>query len=462
MRFNEQFIKDAIPEANILCNKFPDRINFAIDSREICEGDIFIALKGLKTDGHNFLQDAIKNKAGGLIIEQRNKNLLDACDQKIIKNILVVMVPDAHQALMNLAAHWRAQFNYPVIGVTGSIGKTTTKALVCKMLDLAEISYATSQGNRNSTVGLALSIFNMRPEHKVAIFECGVSKRGEMAQLAKMLRPTSAVITGIAHAHMEGLGSLMDIAAEKREIFSQFREDNVGIINGDQAFLTGVAYKSPVVKFGTKTTNQVQARKIAISDHESSFVLKLYGNKYKINIPSNHQGVINNTLAAIAVGYLLEIPVDKMLKAVQSPVVIDSRFEKVPLKFGGGYIIDDCYNANPESMKAALLAFGKVNTDKAKIAVLGDMLELGETTPFWHRQIGRFLRKVPSLKRIVLVGNHVEWTKKTVPFGVVIDHVKSWQEALPILEKETQDDSLILVKGSNGMGLKNLVNALTQ
>ena len=244
--------------------------------------------------------------------------------------------------------------------------------------------------------------------------------------------------------------------------FQYFKEDNIGIINGDQPLLAHVSYSHPVIKFGSKTTNQIQARKIKQGSDCVSFILKLYGQKYKISLKTNHNGAVYNTLAAVALAYMLKVPAQAIITAIQMPVVVAGRFEHRPLKNGNGIMINDCYNASPESMKAALLALQKIETSAQKIAILGDMGELGINSPFWHRQLGRFLRKVPSLGRVILVGSLVEWTKKTIPVSLAIDHVANWQEAAKLLETRLPNDSLILVKGSRVMGLDNLVTTLTK
>lgn len=462
MHWNEQFIKNAIPEVSIVHASFPDTVSVSIDSRTVQQGDVFFALGGARVDGHDFVHDALRKGAAGLVVEKSKKDCLKQCDQALLKKIMVMVVPDVRQALMKLAAAWRAQFSYPVIGITGSFGKTSTKELIVKILSAHGMKFTASRGNQNSTLGLALSLFTMRAEHQVALFEMGISKRGEMKQLVAMAQPTIALITAVGHAHMEGLGPIVDIAAEKREIFSAFKEDNIGIINGDQALLASVGYKHPVIKFGLKTTNQIQARKITSTADKTSCILKLYGEKFPITLHSNHSGALNNALAAAAVAHLLGIPHETIIKVIQQPVIVAGRFERRTIKNKKSIMINDCYNASPESMKAALLAFEKIDSAGQKVAVLGDMLDLGGNSPFWHRQLGRFLRKVPSLNKVVLVGNLVEWTKKTIPVNVVVSHVATWQEAQQVLERELQQNSVVLVKGSRGIALDNLVNALAQ
>src|SRR5690606_28378310 len=153
-----------------------------------------------------------------------------------------IAVPDTLQGLIRLAMAWRDQFSYPVIGITGSVGKTSTKEMIVNICKKANINYVASHGNQNTKIGLALNILRMREKHNVALFEVGISKRGEMVQLARMMKPTSAVITSIGHSHMEGLGSLSDIALEKRSIFHCFTEESIGIINGDIPMLSDIGY----------------------------------------------------------------------------------------------------------------------------------------------------------------------------------------------------------------------------
>ncbi len=346
-----------------------------------------------------------------------------------------------------------------IVAITGSVGKTSTKEMVAHIFDMHGMHYLASQGNQNTQIGVALNILRLRPEHEIGVFEVGIGNRGEMARIAALLRPTMAVITGIGHSHMEGLGSVNDIALEKRAIFSAFTERNIGIINGDQLILSNVSYPHPIVKCGSKMSNQIQARKVRVAGTHISFVLKIYGKKYPIMLNRVHTGFVVNALSAAAVAYLCNVPDEVVVRAIESPLVVAGRFQEKKLKGNKGILIDDCYNANPESMKAALLAFQQIETQSDKIAVLGDMLELGVNSPFWHRQLGRFLRKVPSLKHVILVGSMVEWTKKTVPMGIHVELVPSWNEAIAKLHDSLKGytSSVVLVKGSRNTGLGNLV-----
>ncbi len=459
MRLNRQFISSVVPDTRFQGTDFQEIPSFSIDSRDIKKGDLFVALGGTHTDGHEYLNDALKKGAMGVMISADKEDLLKGID---LKKSSVIIVPDAKKALTSLAGAWRSHFDITVIGITGSLGKTTTKEMIANIVRLHGMKYVASRGNQNTTLGVSLTLLRLRPEHKLAIIEMGVSKRGEMAQMADIARPTTAIITSIGHSHMEGLGSLTDITNEKRDIFKYFKEDNIGVINGDQTILSQISYNHPLIRFGCKTTNQIQARKIQTNNDHTTFLLKLYKERHMISLDTNHAGRVLNALAATAAGYLLSIPSKTIVKGIQESLIIEGRFESTKLKSDKGILINDAYNASPESMKAALLAFEKVESKGQKIAVLGDMLELGVNSPFWHRQLGRFLRKVPSLHHVILVGDMVKWTKATVPVGITFEHVPSWKEAVTSLKKRLDREAAILVKGSHGMHLSNLVGELTQ
>ncbi len=238
---------------------FAAHLNFSVDSRTLKEGEIFVAIKGSKHDGHDFIKDAIAKGASGLIIAKDSIGRLDELEPTIRKKLLIAAVNDTYQDVLSLARAWRARFDYPVIGITGSVGKTTTKELLVQILHAAGKSVISTYKNQNTELGCALNILRLAGEHEVALVEMGVSRRGEMARMADVVRPTTAIITTIGHSHMEGLGSVNDIASVKRDIFTYFIEHGLGILTGDQAFLASFSYPHPIVKFGCKMTNQVQA-----------------------------------------------------------------------------------------------------------------------------------------------------------------------------------------------------------
>lgn len=455
MRLDQALLKKVIPDAQIISGELPAEIIFSVDSRTITHEQIFIPIKGMQVDGHSFLESALQ-KSKGAFVARSQKTLW----QPVVKNYpdaIIVEVENPEQALFDLAAAWRSQFDFPIVGVTGSVGKTSTKMLLAQILTASGKNCFVSLANQNTLFGAALNMVRLHEKHDVAVFEMGISKPGEMAAIVKLVRPTTALITCIGNSHIEGLGSLQGVAFEKRAIFSCFKEDNVGIINGDQPLLSLVGYAHPIIRFGLKTTNQIQARKIKETDQGLNFTLKIYRTKYNLSLAGSSGQYINNMLAATAAACFLGVEDQVIVQQLQCALKPERRFQSCPLKGYKGVLIDDAYNASPESVKAALLGLQALKTKAKKILVLGDMLELGQKSPFWHRQIGRFLRKVPSLQSVILVGKQVEWVQKTIPISIAVHLAPSWQEAAEMLKSELDQESVVLVKGSFGMQLSKLV-----
>ncbi len=467
MRFDKQFLMKALPNAILKYENFPRYLQVATDSRRVQKEEFFIALKGKQVDGHDFILEALKNGAIGVMVENARSAVLDLIDDELLKDKLVIIVPDTLQALIRLATFWREQFNCAVVGITGSVGKSSTKEMVRNILDEYQLPSLVSYGNQNSVIGAAINLLKMREKHQVAVFELGISVRGEMSQLVQMVRPTIAVITAIGHSHMAGLGALSDIAEEKRTIFKFFKEDNIGIINGDHPLLSQIGYIHPVLKFGLKTTNQIQARKVRFDGFKTNFTLKIYQQKFAdVQIFGTNEGAVYNALAAVSVGCLLNIPAQIMVRGIQKAIDLPGRFEFKSINSGkGGQLIDDCYNASPESVKAALLSFDRMSGDYKKVIVLSDMNELGVDAPFWHRHIGRLLCKMSALDCVLLIGNHIKQVEKTLPVGFKVVMLENWQEGLNYLQAKLKIEKLlILVKGStfgHTQGLAKLVANLS-
>lgn len=462
MVFNEAYIKEVIPLVQFRGQKLPESVTWALDSRTVQAGDFFVALAGDRVDGHQFIEQAFAQGARGCLMSLSKQAQFESliCAYQATKTFILVDAPG--QALCALAAAWRKQFTYPVVGITGSVGKTTTKAMLASILAKWGKPALVAEGNQNTLLSISRNILNMRSHHAVAVFEMGISRRGEMAQLAQLVRPTIGVITALAHSHMEGLGSLVDIAAEKRDVFSAFTPECIGVIDGDQPLLSTVSYSSPVIRFGKKMSNQIQARKIEAHANSISFQLKLYQDRYPITLATVHQARVYNALAAASVAHILGVPADALCAGLQQAAAVSGRFKQYEVGAHKSVVIDDSYNANPESMKAALLAFEKIEESGKKVLVIGDMLGLGINAPFWHRQIGRFLRKISSVQEIVFVGEHMVWAQKFAPLHVMTHHVARWEEAVPLLqERVMRDKMLVLVKASRDTGLRNLVHVLT-
>ena len=452
MHLDALFLKTVVPHAHVVHGTLPQDVTFAVDTRSLRPGQLFFALEGARVDGHSFLEEALKKGAGVVVALDK----LFLIPVTLLENALVIAVPDPREALIALAGAWRSRFLYPVAAITGSVGKTSTKEIAAHMLACADKKYLVSQGNLNTVLGVAMTISQMDDSYDGAIFEVGIQMKGEMDRIINMLNPTTGVITCIAHSHMTGLGTLTEIGMEKRAIFKKFSPENIGIVSGDYPLLSAVSYAHPVIRFGFKTTNQVQARKLKEEGSALSFVLKLYDRKYLVTLAQNHRGLVNNVLAAATLAHRLGASDKAIIKAIATLPIRPQRYEVCKLKGFKGFLIDDCYNASPESMKAALLAFQSEKISGKKIAILGDMLELSNSS-FWHRQIGRFLRRVPTLKHLILVGTQVQWIEKTAPQGLIIEKVATWEDAVSKLSAILEDNACVLVKGSRGMQLQNVV-----
>jgi len=261
---------------------------------------------------------------------------------------------------------------------------------------------------------------------------------------------------------------LQGVSAEKRQIFSQFTQGAVGVINGDQELLTDVHYNHPVAKFGLKTKNQVQARKVHVvldekNQPQTQFVLKWYGEKALVTLKNNHPGAVINALAAATVAYFLKIPLDAIVRALANYVSFENRFEPKRLKNNKGHLLSDCYNANPENMKAALVAFSQLPANGKRIVVLGEMFELGARQDYWHRQVSRELAKIEDLGVLIAVGKRAHLYAKMLARGVTVYNAQDWQEALDAFKVCTQqENALVLVKGGRSLRLENMIKEVVE
>lgn len=478
MILQRSFLEQALPSATIVIGGTWKRIEegdhfngqdgecaVAIDSRALQPGELFAALSGDRCDGHDFIGLALEKGASGIII---NHNRFEAIKEQwasALTNHLIICVDDVKEALVALARAWRALFTCPIVGVTGSIGKTTTKEIIRSIFIAGRIKGFVSHKNENNPLGLCINILRMSLKHEVGVFEVATAQPGRINLLASLLRPTIALITGIAHSHGKDIGSLHDIAYEKRQIFSHFQQHDVGIIFGDQPLLHDVHYQHPVAKFGFKTKNQVQARKVRYGIDElgrpvTHFLMKWYHERAQIMLNGVHAGRVVNALAASTIAYFLKIPFEAVLEGITSYQGVEQRFEERRIKVVDGRIISDCYNANPESMKAALKAFDQMSESKTKIAVLGDMLELGDKELYWHRQVGRFLNKIGTLTTLILVGKRARVIAQTAPKDMMIHYADDWQHAVKTLSEmlPVMSNPLVLVKGSRDMKLDRVVD----
>jgi len=485
MQLRRSFLTTALPEAQYYYGTTPYRaddeafwqhldqmrdVDVALDSRQLQPGELFIALKGAQVDGHNFLSNVLEQNAAGALIAADRVHLLGQCKQELLQDKVFIVVPDTRDAFIALAKARRAELRCPVVGITGSVGKTTTKEMLGSILHAAKVPAYISFKNYNTDLGISYNLLRVPANVQAVVLEMGINGKGEMDVLADIARPSIAVITCIGHAHLGPLGgSLHGVSHEKRQIFSRFTPDCVGVINGDQELLTDVHYAHPVAKFGMKTKNQVQARKVCVvvgeTDHTfyTQFTLKWYERKSPVRIRGNHGGGVTNALAAATAAYFLSLPFEAVVRGLEAYESFENRFELKRLKRDRGLLWSDCYNANPENMKAALLAFSQFKTPGAKIAVLGEMFELGDRQDYWHRQVGRALAKVTDLRVLIAVGKRAALYARLVPHHVEVHVVDDWQQASKTFQERVHaEHALVLVKGGRSLRLENMVKEVVE
>ena len=476
MLLNQDFLLSALPNAKFYCSGAElDRqaawsfyasgkeVAAFFDSRVVEQGGLFFALKGQVVDGHDFITQAIKNGAAAIVVSR-----LECLKGIDIADRLIILVDDTTQALIDMAKAWRTRLTCPVVGITGSIGKTSTKEILRSILASAGVQAHLTSKNQNTLLSLCTNILGVKTSCQAVVLEVGIDRTGEMELKADILRPTIAIITTVSCSHIKYFGNLNNIGVEKRQIFKNLGGSGVGIIPGDLPLLDNVCYGHPTARFGFKTKNSVQARKIKVVFDENgkmftTFTLKWYGQKAPIKFNSIHRGMVANALAASTVAYFLHVPIEALKEGLESYTAFENRFEPRKLKDFNGFVISDCYNANPESMKAAILAFDSIKTNATKIAVIGDMLELGSREVYWHRFIGKLLNKASSIEKVVLVGDLVRYVAGMLPDEMILAKVDTWQEAEPVLKTALfTNQSVVLFKASHGIALDQLVDNLTR
>ncbi len=409
-----------------------------IDSRKISEGGIFIATKGERADGHTFIADVAGKGALGVVCEKEP----EGCD------IPYILVRDSFQALKDIAAYYRQQFTAKVIGITGSVGKTSTKEMIAQVLS-GKFKVCKTQGNFNNEVGMPLTILSVRDEDEVAVVEMGISDFGEMSRLTAIAKPDMCVITNIGTVHLEKLTDRDGVLRAKTEIYEGMPEDGIVFLNGDDDKLRGsvVPKGMKTVFYGFSQDNDFFVTGIKSKGFlGTDAVIHLSnGRILHVNIPLPGQHMIMNALAASAVGHVFGLTDDEIINGIASAQSTDGRSKVIRTK--RFTLIDDSYNANPVSMKAALDLLSQ--SAKRKVAILGDMFELGENEKELHRDVAEYAAGRADV--LVTVGSL--WDEKHTDFI-------STAEAAEHLPDILKDDDVVLVKASHGMHFDELAETI--
>ncbi len=428
-----------------------DVLRVSTDSRSIQPGDLFIALRGEKFDGGNYAAQALKQGAVGVVLDRTQAPDIAT----------TIRVDDTRLALGKLAAAWRSRFNLPVVAITGSNGKTTVKEMLAAILRVEagpESAVLHTEGNLNNDIGLPLMLLRLRETHRFAVLEMGMNHVGEIDYLTRLACPDVAVINNALTAHIGFLGSVENIARAKGEIFNGLSDAGIAVFNADDAHAwmwREANVRHSVIDFGLAPTATVHGH-YQPTDFGAVLSLVLPGVTLEINlqVPGAHN--VMNALAAATAAFALDVSHRSIVAGLSGFTGIKGRLQKKPALHGSTFI-DDTYNANPDSVKAALAVLAQ--QPGKKILVLGDMGELGTDAAAMHAQTGLAARAA-GVDRLLALG---ELTQETVgAFGAGAMHFERIQELLAELENELTADTTVLVKGSRFMQMERVVQSFME
>jgi len=432
------------------------------DTRKMRPGQLFWPLKGDNHDGHDFLDTAVEKGAAVIVRENRYD-----FEIKKKKNVVVITVPDTLQALGDLAPWWRRRLNPRVVAITGSAGKTTTKEMASSILDLGAMTLK-NEGNLNNLIGLPLSLLSLRAEHARAVLEMGMNKPGEIARLTEIAGPDIGLITNAAKAHLEGLGSVRGVAKAKIELFEKMPVTSQAVLNGDDTLLVEMAssLNREFLTFGLDPTNDIRASNVVNRGTDGlSFELDYHGSAQPIRLQVPGTQNVMNALAASAVAYCFQEPIEHVAEGLNRFNGINGRFRLLHLP-DGTILVDDTYNANPCSLKAAIESLKDMTTNGGRVIIgLGEMLELGDETVTAHLEAGRLVAELrPNF--FLAMGEHArEMMEGALQIGMSkgrIILVTSPEEMARKIDEVLQRGDLILLKGSRRMGLEKAARTLLE
>lgn len=432
--------------------------NFSKDTRDITDGSLYIAIRGERTDGNDYIEDAFENGAIGCIVDK----LLDK--KKIDKNAdkVIIYVKDSIDAIQKLAKYKRSLYNIPVVAVTGSVGKTSTKDIIASVLS-QEFKVLKTRGNYNNHIGVPLTILGLK-EHTAAVIEMGMNHLGEISILTDIAKPTISVITNIGTSHIGNLGSRENILKAKLEVLKGMDEKGIIIINNDNDLLNDWARKNIKYKvntYGIDNKSDYMAYNIELLPDKSIFNSDIDRRRCKIDVPVAGLAFIYNSLSGIAVGDILNIKTEKIIKGISEIKLTSSRMDIQKIK-DDILIINDSYNASYDSTKAALEVLK--NTKAAKrIAILGDMLELGDYAEELHKEVGNEVVK-NSIDVLITVGENAKYIAERVKeLGGCNTYIcRNNEEAIHVVNSNVSKNDVILLKASNGMKFNEILEKLKE
>lgn len=461
-----------IGDENTICE------DFCTDSREVKQNDTYLGIKGERVDGNRFYEMAIQKGATCCILE--NIEIPEEIKNKC-PNTSIIIVENTIKALQQIAKYKRSLYNIPVVAITGSVGKTSTKDIVASVLS-KKFNVLKTEGNFNNEIGLPLTVLRLK-NHNAMVLEMGMNSFGEISLLTDIAKPTVAVITNIGTAHIGILGSRENILKAKLEILEGLEQNGTVIINNDNDLLhiwiEMQKQEYHVISYGIQNKSNIQANKIVQTEEGSTYNTNVNEKEYNVKIKVGGEHFVYNSLCAISVSTVFKIPMQDVLEGILQFKLTKKRME-IKKALNGATIINDCYNANYDSMKAALDYLGKSvnknevlseNKDKddekeikpKKIAVLGDMLELGKYSKELHEKVGEEVAK-NKIDILICVGEESKHiANKAQEKGMEKENIhtfKSNEEAIQLLKQIINPDDTILLKASNGLNFTQICEQL--
>ena len=419
--------------------------SISTDTRTIEKGCVFIAIKGDRFDGHDFAEKAVENGAEAVITERK------------IDGIPCIVTENTRTAYLKLAEYYRMKFSPVLAGVTGSVGKTTTKEMIALVLSEKYNTLKTS-GNLNNEIGLPKTLFNLESSHGAAVIEMGMSALGEIERLSRTARPTIGVITNIGFSHIENLHSQQGILQAKLEILRGMDSSAPLIVNADDVSLYPLTYQlgREVLSYGIKNPDSdFRAVDISEDDDKTYFTVEYRDGRKDITLPCIGRHNIMNALAAFCVGIKSGLTPDEIASALMK-YKPDGLRQNIVEK-GEQTVIIDCYNASPDSMRASLTVLSLLKNPR-KIAVLGSMLELGELSPMLHEKVAEFAAESKTDK-LFCYGDECKYTvKRAMELGLDVTYINDKKELAQALKEYLQPKDAVLFKGSRGMKLEEVIS----
>lgn len=429
---------------------------FSTDTRTLQPGSLFVALRGKRFDGHDFLGEAVAQGALGLLFSDLDK-------LPSTPSVLLIHVEDTLAALGEIARAWRRRHSIPLVAVTGTNGKTTTKEMTCSVLSQRKRVLA-SPGNFNNLVGLPLTLLLLRSSHETAVVELGMSALGEIRRLSEVCQPDVGVITNIGEAHLESLHSVEHVARAKGELLLFLEGERAAVLNLDDPRSHSLfpQVRGRLLTFGLSSKADLWADRMKLSASGTHFLLHRGREAIAIALPAIGFHNVYNALAAAAVGTIFGLELGEIAKGLQEVRLAPMRLERSRLP-SGAFVVNDAYNANPASMRAAIETFFRVKEGEEAILVVGDMLELGERAKEAHWEVGAFIAPFdPDL--LITVGKESSRIGEgAIASGLPpekVYHCQDQAEAMAILKEHLSENTWILLKASRAMRLEEVLDGL--